>query len=684
MSSQLLGSDFVPPISAQPRRSLFGGPSSDVAQPSSPPAPVRQSLFGGPVSQDDFKNSINADEPMDEEDDDPETEFDMPMKERPLQTHYDSDGDSFHGSGDDQKAQMRRHSRPSPMAASSPPQNTGPIEPVYYTVDRGLDLRPGARRPNIFTGHSSTWRKYNADDIGAYEAALNIRSRDLAAHLYNAHAIRRRTRVTSKKSYADDDFRFSVPRRWTAWPLPAADVPRLDDIIKDKLDSGNLRMESDLRPSADLEESILAVMSKTARERYRAREWDYDGVNSKKLLDGDEIMQDQILQKEEEDLNAEPMNTISFEPIIQLDDDKSAEQLRPLTRNILTQLDRLLTGLHYSMKGRMLEDLSEDEQTSDIDDEDRPRQSRSRSRGRKITQKSPGKQSPHRSLSVQMSSVADTDDESLPDAPRPRDQSRASHASQDQEQGSFVKGRLKLRDWSEVMGLASMMGFPSDVVMRTSKRCADLFGEDLEFRTLPEGHIRKKQKANGQEDYVYTESESESESDTDHDVAPPIPQPLADSTPKTKANTKAIPKTKPTPKPKSKPQPKASSSRRKQHKTPAMVPSSSPSASPEPSNAPSRNSSRAPSISLSRATSVNREQATDRESRPVRPGVGKGPHRKADILCPYKDCPRRSNGFSRKWNLNQHMKKSHGVTVRDTSHQRGVSGPEDDLAIMID
>jgi hypothetical protein len=676
--SQIPGSDFLPPESAQPRKSLFGGPSSDVVQPSSPPAPARQSLFGEPASQDALSQSIKVDESMDEEADESENEFNMIMRERPLEAHYGSDGDSFHGSGDDQKAPMPRRSRLPQIEESSQPTITEPAEPIYYTVDRGLDLRSGVKRPNIFTGHSSTWRNYNADDIGAYEAMLNNRSRDLAAHLYNAHAIRRRTRANSKKPSVDNELICAVPRRWTAWPLPSAHVPRLDDIIKDKLDDpGNMRMEPDPRPSADLEEIITATMLKTAKEKFRAREWDYEEIrnDTKKILDGDELMQDDILEKEEDD-DDEPIDTTFLEPIVQLDDDKSSQKLRPLARNVMTQLDRLLMGLHYSMKGRMLEDISGDEQPSDTDGEGLPRTTRSQSRGRKRTRRdSPQKEMPHGSTSAGLFSGLDTDYESLPDASRSRDQSRATLASQDQEEGSFFKGRLKLRDWSEVMGLASMMGFPSDVVMRTSKRCADLFDEDLEFRTLPEGRVRKKQKADGREEYAYTESESESNSD--RDSAPPSPQLLSNST------RKVYPKNNPKANQKPKSKGKASSSRRKPRQTPAIVPSSS-SASPEPSNAPSRPSSRPSSRPASRPVSENREQGIERESRPARPGVGKGPHRKVDILCPFKDCPRNSNGFSRKWNLNQHMKKAHGLTVNDTSNQRGVSGPDDESAILLD
>ncbi|KZF26246.1 hypothetical protein L228DRAFT_8310 [Xylona heveae TC161] len=43
---------------------------------------------------------------------------------------------------------------------------------------------------------------------------------------------------------------------------------------------------------------------------------------------------------------------------------------------------------------------------------------------------------------------------------------------------------LGLRDWSEVIGIASIVGWDPKVVARTASRCAKLFGESLEMRTL--------------------------------------------------------------------------------------------------------------------------------------------------------------------------------------------------------
>lgn len=46
-------------------------------------------------------------------------------------------------------------------------------------------------RPNRWTGAASTWRTLTEDDRQTYAALEALRSRDLAAHLYNAFALRR-------------------------------------------------------------------------------------------------------------------------------------------------------------------------------------------------------------------------------------------------------------------------------------------------------------------------------------------------------------------------------------------------------------------------------------------------------------------------------------------------------------
>jgi hypothetical protein len=45
--------------------------------------------------------------------------------------------------------------------------------------------------------------------------------------------------------------------------------------------------------------------------------------------------------------------------------------------------------------------------------------------------------------------------------------------------------RLPPRDWSEVLGMAALLGWNSTVIDRTMKRCSVLFGEGMELRAMP-------------------------------------------------------------------------------------------------------------------------------------------------------------------------------------------------------
>ena len=46
--------------------------------------------------------------------------------------------------------------------------------------------------------------------------------------------------------------------------------------------------------------------------------------------------------------------------------------------------------------------------------------------------------------------------------------------------------QLGLRDWSEVLGSAALVGFSPDVIARAAQRCADLFGESMSMRSIVE------------------------------------------------------------------------------------------------------------------------------------------------------------------------------------------------------
>ncbi|CAG7918137.1 unnamed protein product [Penicillium olsonii] len=653
------GSDFLPPESAQVPKSLFGGPSSDVLQPSSQPERSRSSLFGGPSAQDTLLGPIPESDMMDETSDQVEYDHDMLMPERPLASDFDSNEEGLRASPHRGRRRSRRNyssqaMRSSPPAGLSQTTLQTDPEPIHYVVDRGLDLPPGTERPNLFQGAASSWRRYNADEIGACTAMITERSRDLGAHLYNAHAIRRRIRDSvQNKTETNEKKTFAVPRRWTVWPVPAAQVPRLDERLHNHMDeTGSMRMAPDPRPSAGLEESITAVLLKAAKNKYRAREWDYEDVKSdldKRIHNKDDMMAEELEKKE----YGRPLNSTTMEPMMQADDDKSTKQLRPLARNVITQLDKLLYGLHCAMKGRKYDEESGAEHSSEEDEADRtPRkkknENRSESRGRKrVRNGSPRKQ--QRPLSVNAQELPEKDTETaLPDPSEVRDSSCDSIESL--EGNHYIKGRLQLRDWSEVMGLASMMGLPSTAVTRASKRCADLFGEDMEFHTMAEGRVKKKRNNDDQWVYTYTESDSDDES------APATPQP------KSRAKSKKAYK------PRSEPKATTKKYRPKKAKTPAIVP---PSASTSP---------------VPEATMI-REPAPSKEPKRTRPGLGKGDHRKLDIVCPFEGCSRHTKGFSRTWNLNQHLKKAHpsyALSGNERSQSRAGTTREDEDLIQVD
>lgn len=481
-------SQFVPPQSAQPYRSIFGGPSSDATPlPSSQPELPRRSIFGGPSSSHVGPKS----EPMNQG---PEyDEFEALLRERPLEADYNSEGESFQGSidGEDglglesepdwpQKPRSRTVSNSPGITVRPPPSSS-----TTYVLDRGLDLQPGVTRPNRWDGASSTYRRLISGERGAYEGILANRSMDLAAHLYDSFVLRNQKADEQLGPDDESEDPAAVKKVWSGWPMLAENVPRSDEYVRRQLDDPDTyRMEPDPRPSADLEESIMASMLKTAKERFMARGWDNDDpiLRSQEEPDPKMDTEDEDLKQDGSRLGDGAADDEPFHPVFQADDDKSRRQLRPLSRNVITQMDRVLMGLHHAMQGRSRARGTSYEPKSDTEGETSPTNSRSDSRGRKLytSDRDTSKQAPS--------------------------QSRGKKQKPD----PYIFQRGEQRDWSEVMGIAAMTGLPSDAIMRASKRCSDLFGQDMEFRRLHEGKMRKVEDlGHGKWRLAYIESDSE-------------------------------------------------------------------------------------------------------------------------------------------------------------------------------
>lgn len=628
-----------------------------------------------------------------------EDEFDVIMRERPLDAYYGSDGDSFRGSdggkvedGDERKPESDSGPQwkgKQPILPSSPVEIRSAPLATTYVLDRGLDLPAGAERPNRWDGAQATYRRLTADERGAYEAVVTNRARDLAAHLYNAYIIRtQRNQVrgaSQDPQEPDGQERIFPPRRWVAWPRPATYVPRPDETIHRQLDGpGTIRMPPDLRPSSDLEESIIATMMKHAKQTFMAREWDLEEVKVNRVRrEGDpDDMKDEDMKDSEDEKDEDPRpDAVPLQPVVQADDGASRQQLRPLSRNVITQVDRLLTGLHHSVKNRFHDDDSGSESEGEADETDyeetsrsrsRPTSgSRSRSRGRKRPrrQSTHSQTSSHRSRSVRSSTAASTQDGSVRSTSRSRGRSCTSRGS-----GEFstMKYKFGLRDWSEVMGIAAMIGLPNAAVMRASKRCADLFGEDMTFRTFHEGRFKKvsrlEESARSGWEWEYHDSQSDAE-------VLPDPEPTSPP-PGTSQGPGPSPR-----KRKSKPRvrSRSQSQSRRHRSTSAALTAASTVAIVIPGSAP------APALVSENQIDPESQPPPTQASEAQQAPKGKGEHRKTDIVCPIKRCSRHRNGFSRTWNLNLHMKRVHpGYTPVERSRSRSQSTPGGVELIEID
>ncbi|KKZ63143.1 hypothetical protein EMCG_02520 [[Emmonsia] crescens] len=451
---------------------------------------------------------------------------------------------------------------------------------------------PIPERPNRYLGPLSTWRSKTRQERHVISSLEALRARDLSIHLFNAFALKRRAMATQsqdeeqdeeQQSNIEDDggpsSQFIPTKQWTAWPLPADEVPRGDvHVSKDDADIWNMAGPSDGRPSAELEECLMAQMLKTAKERFESRTWDNQRPHvrnrSKGAASGTDVGAIST-EVEESGGNIGIQSDTQFRPVVQADDEKSRSILRPTARHILSDLDNILMSLHHARQAYVSTiDLSQSEYETEPEEGLTSRSvSRSRATSRSGISRFRGiKRS--RNSSMNRDTPATSDHEGNikpPDAPNSQSRSlkpqrtgsNTPRRSRSRSPGSR-QSKLGLRDWSDIVGIASMSGWPSSVVMRTAKRCSELFREDMVFRTLNEGKLELNEGTGKRiPTWEYIE-EGSGESNTDSEI-------------------------------------------------------------PNPTN-----------------FSRRRRRARDGE-----------------IYCPVKECSRSTKGFSRTWNLNQHMKNRH-------------------------
>ncbi|TKA66074.1 hypothetical protein B0A49_09677 [Cryomyces minteri] len=186
-------------------------------------------------------------------------------------------------------------------------------------------------------------------------------------------------------------------------------------------------------------------------------------------------------------------------PVIMADDEKARRILQPSIRHILTEFDGLLSGLHRARRSHYNYNDSDDSEANTF------RGVRIRKRGRKSEAKVPDNGETSTSEKVGHSrsakrirnagsdsgSVYTNDSDSTTTLQSPSPSSSAAPSLGDQQTPRYERARrmreIGLRDWSDVVGMASIIGWNPKIIDRAARRCASLFGEGMSFRTLHEG-----------------------------------------------------------------------------------------------------------------------------------------------------------------------------------------------------
>lgn len=337
---------------------------------------------------------------------------------------------------------------------------------------------PLPSRPNKYRGPASTWRNWTAPERELVASLEQLTAKDLSVHLYNIFKLKKKGSVKQRsqvpKLDEDDADMYDAdmydadswipPRVWTAWPLALEAVPREQEerkwveavmppppyIVRPKL------------PGDILRELLEAEVLRRARLKFAKRAW---------------------ADTDDEDDGNEPTN---MKPVIMADDERASKILKPTIHTILGRLDALLMGLHSARNASLAFDDSGNE-------------SRSQTRLRSISQPRSGKRkrvasgtdavtatTPEPAMTV---SETDTSFASKSRSRLRGKTNRSTSLSHTPNNGQIHRrrSRLALRDWSDILGVASMTGWDPAVVEKAASRCASLFHECITFRTLKEG-----------------------------------------------------------------------------------------------------------------------------------------------------------------------------------------------------
>ncbi|KAG6117389.1 hypothetical protein E4U13_001163 [Claviceps humidiphila] len=135
-------------------------------------------------------------------------------------------------------------------------------------------------RPNRWTGPRSTWRALVREERMLWRSMQQVVDQDLAVHLYNAFALKRRdldartAQGLTMKLANGQEVLWAPPKVWTAWPLHERQVPS-EGLFKeadDEAEAFTLRRQEKKLPSSELQEELGATILRMAKERFQRRQ----------------------------------------------------------------------------------------------------------------------------------------------------------------------------------------------------------------------------------------------------------------------------------------------------------------------------------------------------------------------------------------------------------------------------
>lgn len=419
-----------------------------------------------------------------------------------------------------------------PGSPPSPPSPQAPPLPTAERYDEPDDasFQPSSPDVSVVSAASTdmkpqSWRRWTAPDRTIAASLENIESRDVAAHLYNTHHLKRRLRRPAQQNDVSKDWRakdtwlkkgkelqykdiltgdweteLMPPKQWSAWPLPPH-----------RLRGGGLAagtMEHDEhewcvgspvhRDSGEtMREEILAVFLRSAKTTWMARQADQDlsfseGKQPKKQPQSNKTTLFKSIaysSETEGGQQTERIASAASHSDIERDsgDPRDSEALRS-ARKPGTEVRFLADD---ALAGRIL-GPSVNSLLSNIDHLAMAVQ---RNRLNHVGDRARGRSGSTSELPT------DTESTAPPCRPsssrhssrnsRARSTSSASSRASISSTNSLAGKGAGLMDWSELLGVAAVSGWDPNAVERTAERCASLFGEGMGFRTLDEGSTGK-------------------------------------------------------------------------------------------------------------------------------------------------------------------------------------------------